>query len=160
MARMLTRRGIAGVFENRRFIEFSCNLTTRSGTAQFVERIPRYQIRKRFLSREDASLLLAHRHQEGFMSITFRHSIVALLAATIVTGAAAASANDVPANTTGCLTMSKEVSDALQANSQSKNIDSAVEENKAGHEYCNSGMFETGLKHFARALELLAPGNG
>ncbi len=74
-----------------------------------------------------------------------------------VTGVAAAE----PANTLGCLHMSKQVSSALDANPQSANYQTAKSELDAGRQFCMSGLYTEGLQRYAHALQLLgASSNG
>ena len=68
-----------------------------------------------------------------------------------VTGVAAAE----PANTLGCLHMSKQVSTALDANQSSPNYQSARSELYAGKQFCLSGLYSDGMSRYANALKLL-----
>jgi hypothetical protein len=94
------------------------------------------------------------------MSLRIRHSIFALLAVGMLSGAAVASAQPIEQNALGCGQMDHQVSDALKAGSQSKNIADARAEAEQGQKFCGLGAYAIGLKHFAKALELLGPSNG
>lgn len=60
-----------------------------------------------------------------------------------------------PENTVGCLHMSKQVADALAANPQSANYKDAVDQQKAGRQFCMSNVFDIGIAHYEKALDLL-----
>ncbi len=60
-----------------------------------------------------------------------------------------------PYNTIGCLHLSKQVSDALAANAQSPNFKAASDEEKAGRQFCMSGVYNIGMDHYSKALDLL-----
>jgi len=60
-----------------------------------------------------------------------------------------------PANTLGCLHMSKQVSSALDANQQSANFQTAKSELDAGKQFCMSGLYTEGMARYAHALQLL-----
>ena len=55
----------------------------------------------------------------------------------------------------GCTHMRKQALQALDANQQSPNFDSARASERAGQEYCQTGIYDLGIKRFARALQLL-----
>jgi hypothetical protein len=94
------------------------------------------------------------------MSFGIRRSVVALVAGGMLFGSSAALATEERPNLEGCVKLSHQVSNALEANAQSKNIDDARDENKAGHQFCDVGMYKMGLEHYSKALELLTPDKG
>lgn len=84
-----------------------------------------------------------------------RHVAVAAFLCAGTTLVSAAAVADEPDNTIGCLHMSKSVSDALAANPQSPNFKEATDEEKAGRQFCMSGVYNIGIAHYSKALDLL-----
>ena len=83
---------------------------------------------------------------------------LAVLVGAGVTVASSASFADEPYNTIGCLHMSQKVADALAANQSSPNFKAASDENKAGKSFCQSGVYNIGIGHYSKALDLLGVG--
>jgi hypothetical protein len=84
-------------------------------------------------------------------SVNFAMCIAAL---TLGVTVASANAQQV-ANVETCLSSASQVKTALGANAQSANYESAMKERNYGLAYCNSGFYEKGVSHYARALQLL-----
>lgn len=74
--------------------------------------------------------------------------------------AANAYAADDAATVSSCVKMEKEVKAALETNQQASNYDSAKSEMRAGRGYCASGLYQSGVDHFASALKLIGAHNG
>ena len=87
-----------------------------------------------------------------------KRTTLALLVGAGVTVASFAAFADLPYNTIGCLHMSQKVADALAANASSPNFKEASDENKAGHSFCQSGVYNIGIAHYSKALDLLGVG--
>ena len=83
--------------------------------------------------------------------MSFKKSIAAVA---LVAGAFAASTSlaEEPANTTGCLHLSKQVTGALNANQQSPNYKAASDEQSLGRQYCMNGLYSLGVAHYEKAL--------
>src|SRR5580700_9552173 len=75
----------------------------------------------------------------------------------LTTGTLAAEAA-APASFLGCITMSKKVKEALDANQQSPNADAARAAMSFGRDYCSNQMYEKGVASYAKALQLLGAG--
>ncbi len=86
--------------------------------------------------------------------MSFHKSIAAIV---LVSGALAASSSSAqePANTIGCLHLSKQVASALQDNQQSPNYKAAADEQSAGRQFCLSGVYTLGVAHYEKALNYL-----
>ena len=80
-----------------------------------------------------------------------------IAAIALVSGVLAASSSlaQEPANTIGCLHLSKQVASALGSNPQSPNYKAAVDEQSAGRQYCLSGVYTLGIAHYEKALNYL-----
>jgi hypothetical protein len=80
----------------------------------------------------------------------------------IVTGALAMAASSAGAvetsNVSGCLALQAQVKTALESNAQSANYRDAKKQQQVGQDYCSSGLFENGVRHYAEALRLLGAG--
>ena len=74
-----------------------------------------------------------------------------------MTGTLAAEAS-APASFLGCITMSKQAKEALDANQQSPNADAARTAITFGHDYCSNQMYQKGVASYAKALQLLKAG--
>lgn len=81
-------------------------------------------------------------------------SATALVAMLATSGAYAATAA-APANVAGCLTMSKKVSAALDANQTSPNYDAAKAQARGAQGFCAHGMYQQGVNSYAAVLESL-----
>ncbi|HEV2561491.1 MAG TPA: hypothetical protein VGT78_05065 [Rhizomicrobium sp.] len=80
----------------------------------------------------------------------------ALVCSVLAFNVASASAAET-ANLTGCIDQGKQVKTALDANQQSANYSDAVKQQRYGLEFCNSGLYQKGVDHYAQALKLLDP---
>ncbi len=69
--------------------------------------------------------------------------------------AAAGMAVAQPANTVGCIHLSKQVSDALDAHASSDNYKAARDEQSVGQRACLDGRYSVGISHYSKALEML-----
>jgi len=83
------------------------------------------------------------------------HKYIAAIALASSTLAATSSFAQEPANPIGCLHLSKEVAGALEANQQSPNYRAAADEQSAGRQYCQSGVYTLGVAHYEKALGYL-----
>ena len=81
-------------------------------------------------------------------------SAAALCLAVATTGVIAAQA-EAPQTVTGCITMEKKASAALEANQQSPNYSSARQQVNGARTFCGHGLYKQGVEHFAKALDLL-----
>ncbi len=72
-----------------------------------------------------------------------------------VSFAAAGMAIAEPANTVGCLHLSRQVSDALDSHGSSDNFKAARDEQQMGQRACLDGRYSVGISHYAKALEML-----
>jgi hypothetical protein len=90
---------------------------------------------------------------------SMKYLFSAILAGGLVASSVALAGSE-PANTMGCLHMSKQVAEALSDDQaqQSQNYQTAREEQSNGRNYCEAGLFDKGLQHYAHALELLGKG--
>jgi hypothetical protein len=88
------------------------------------------------------------------MKSAYKTALAVLVGAGVTVASSAAFADE-PYNTIGCLHMSQKVADALAANQSSPNFKAASDENKAGHSYCQSGVYNVGIAHYSKALDLL-----
>lgn len=88
------------------------------------------------------------------MKASNRIALAALVCADVTTASWAA-LGDEPYNTVGCLHMSQKVSDALATNASSPNFRAASDESKAGRSFCQSGVYNIGIRHYSKALDLL-----
>ncbi len=88
----------------------------------------------------------------------FHTSIMAIAFASGAVFASSAALAQEPENTVGCLHLSKQVSQALDSNQQSPNLRAAQDEQSAGREYCNSGVYRLGVAHYEKALSYLGQG--
>ncbi len=91
------------------------------------------------------------------MKFAYRALLAALVGAGVTIASASAFADE-PYNTVGCLRMSQKVADALAANASSPNFKEATDESKAGRSYCQSGVYNIGIAHYSKALDLLGVG--
>ncbi len=91
------------------------------------------------------------------MSLVTKAIGPALLCAGVALLSSAAFAEE-PDNAIGCLHMSKQVEAAIAASPQSPNLKSATDERKIARDYCLSGFFDVGMRHYAKALDLLGTG--
>lgn len=78
------------------------------------------------------------------------HSSALALALCVGAGAAYAGEADTAKS---CQSAGSQVSQAL--GSASQNADAARHEKSLGFQACNAGFYEQGMKHYARAMELL-----
>ena len=83
------------------------------------------------------------------MSFSKSIAAIALVSSTLV---ASSSFAQEPANTIGCLHLSKQVASALQSNQQSPNYKAAADEQSAGRQFCLSGVYTLGVAHYEKAL--------
>ncbi|MDE1938880.1 MAG: hypothetical protein KGI68_07655 [Alphaproteobacteria bacterium] len=67
----------------------------------------------------------------------------------------AASAADGNASLRDCIHMSKQVADAMNAAQPGKATDDARTQQQVGRSYCAASMYNRGVQHYAKALELL-----
>jgi hypothetical protein len=74
------------------------------------------------------------------------------LIAAIGFGATAASAE--PASLTSCVQARDKVSEAL-AKDTSANHAAAAKESNYGRDFCNTGLYQRGMEHYAQAMKLL-----
>ncbi|MBU6298109.1 MAG: hypothetical protein KGJ79_01485 [Alphaproteobacteria bacterium] len=74
-----------------------------------------------------------------------------------LTFVSAASAADGNANLSDCIHMSKQVTEAMNAAKPGKATDDARNQQQAGRIYCAASMYNRGVQHYAKALELLNP---
>lgn len=74
------------------------------------------------------------------------------LIAVIALGTAAANAE--PASLTSCVQARAKVTEALASNTSS-NHDAALKESNYGRDFCNSGLYQRGMEHYAQAMKLL-----
>jgi hypothetical protein len=95
--------------------------------------------------------------QEGAMSVKFFAAAI-IAAGSLV--AVNAYADDATPNFSNCVKMEKQVKTALDANQQASNYETAKSEMRAGRGYCASGLYQSGLDHFASALKLIGAHNG
>jgi hypothetical protein len=93
------------------------------------------------------------KYEEGVMN--FVKATAAVAFAAVVFAGSSAFAQE-RANTMGCLHASKQVSDALAANPQSPNSKDASDEQRAGREFCMNGVYDRGVAHYEKALDLLS----
>lgn len=91
------------------------------------------------------------------MSVKFFAAAV-IAASSLV--AANAYAEDAAPTFSNCIKMEKQVKSALETNQQASNYDTAKSELRAGRGYCASGLYQSGLDHFASALKLIGAHNG
>lgn len=84
----------------------------------------------------------------------FNESIAAIALASGVFAASSSFAQE-PANTTGCLHLSRQVASALGSNPQSPNYKAAADEQSVGRQYCMNGLYTLGVAHYQKALDLL-----
>lgn len=71
------------------------------------------------------------------------------------TGAMASAALAEEHGLQGCMHLRKQVMQALDSNQQSPNYDSARAAERAGQEYCQTGVYDQGIKRYSHALQLL-----
>lgn len=88
------------------------------------------------------------------MKSAYKTALVLLVGASVTVASSAAFADE-PYNTIGCLHMSQKVADALASNSSSPNFKAATDESKAGRSFCQSGVYNIGIAHYSKALDLL-----
>ncbi len=69
--------------------------------------------------------------------------------------AGAASAADMGA----CAHMATQVKSAVEANGQSANLADARKEQSLGRDWCSNGLYDRGISHYERALDLLGVKN-
>jgi hypothetical protein len=86
--------------------------------------------------------------------MSFNKSIAAITLASSLLAATGSFAQE-PANTIGCLHLSKQVASALEANQQSPNYKAAADEQSAGRQFCLSGVYTLGVAHYEKALNYL-----
>lgn len=80
-----------------------------------------------------------------------------LMAASLVASTVAFASE--PQNTVGCLDMSHHVTQALSDSQQSENYKAARDEQSTARQFCQSGVYDKGIAHYSRALELLGKDN-
>ncbi|HEY1632551.1 MAG TPA: hypothetical protein VGF56_14645 [Rhizomicrobium sp.] len=78
---------------------------------------------------------------------------VAVLSSGLMAGAA--HAETFAANMGGCNHAASAVRDAVTANAQSANLADAQKEQGLGREFCNNQLYDRGVAHYQKALELL-----
>lgn len=59
-----------------------------------------------------------------------------------------------------CVGMASQVKTALSDNAQSPNYQEAVKQQGYGREFCNNGLYPSGVAHYAEALKLLGVSKG
>lgn len=69
-----------------------------------------------------------------------------------------ASPGQQPANLSGCVEMASQVKTALEQHTQAPGYKDAVRQQSVGLEYCNSGLYASGVRHYNLALKLLSGG--
>ena len=87
-----------------------------------------------------------------------RKSAFAVAAFTGLMVASAAYAAD--ANVGDCIHMSKQVASALDAAQPGKAVNDARAQQRFGRDFCAVSMYDKGVAHYAKALELLGQGKG
>lgn len=85
------------------------------------------------------------------LTLTFS---AAALCASVALGSLPAVADET-GNSSSCLKMANEVSQALAANPQSANHEAAVKEEIYGRGFCANGFYGHGMEHYEQALKLL-----
>ena len=88
--------------------------------------------------------------------MTFARTVISAAALCVALGATGAYASDEPVSAIGCYHLGKQAKQALDANANSTNIESAKNQEVMGREACLSGYYELGMNHFRKAMELLA----
>jgi hypothetical protein len=78
---------------------------------------------------------------------------VAVLSSGLVAGSA--SAETFASNMGGCNHAAAAVKDAVAANAQSANLADAQKEQGYGREFCNNQLYDRGVMHYQKALDLL-----
>jgi len=86
--------------------------------------------------------------------MSFNKSVAVVVLASSMLTASSGLAGE-PANTIGCLHLSKQVASALEANQRSPNYKAAADEQSAGRTYCQSGVYTLGVAHYEKALSYL-----
>jgi hypothetical protein len=84
---------------------------------------------------------------------------LAIVSGTLAFAASSASADEM-ANVTGCITMEHQVKTALDSNAQAANYRDAVRQKQVAQDYCSSGLYKSGVAHYAEALKLLGVNQG
>jgi hypothetical protein len=82
---------------------------------------------------------------------------IAIVSGVLALAVSSASAVET-SNVSGCLAMQSQVKSALESNAQSANYRDAKKQQQVGLDYCSSGLFDRGVKHYAEALKLLGVG--
>jgi len=92
--------------------------------------------------------------------MTFARTAIsaAIVSAVLVASGSYAANASVPASATECLRMGKKVQDALEANASSPKAFEAKQQWTLGRDFCNSHIYDKGVDHYAKALELLGAG--
>jgi len=88
-----------------------------------------------------------------------RITIASLVAAPTFAFTARANASETP-SLSNCLKMERQVKDAIDANQQSASITQAKAEACAGREFCTTGLYKSGITHYASALKLIGADKG
>jgi hydroxyethylthiazole kinase-like sugar kinase family protein len=78
---------------------------------------------------------------------------VAVLSSGLVAGSADAAT--FASNMGGCNHAASAVKDAVAANAQSANLAQAQQEQGYGREFCNNQLYDRGVMHYQKALDLL-----
>jgi hypothetical protein len=85
--------------------------------------------------------------------------IASFVAASAFALTATANASETP-SLSNCLKMERQVKDAIDANQQSASITQAKAEARAGREFCTTGLYKSGITHYASALKLIGADKG
>ena len=83
----------------------------------------------------------------------FKTKVAVIVLAGAAALSSAAMADDF--GTAGCMQMKKAVTQALDANQQSPNYRDAQSLERAGQEFCQTGLYDRGVERYAKALHLL-----
>jgi hypothetical protein len=115
-----------------------------------------------YLIARDASYVVPAGERAGVMTEEFMRYVnlvagLAFLSGTFVLSVLPASAQDT-SNVTGCISMQEQVKTALESNAQSANYRDAVRQKQIAQDYCSSGLYKSGVVHYAEALKLLGVG--
>ncbi|HTQ13003.1 MAG TPA: hypothetical protein VMH86_03935 [Rhizomicrobium sp.] len=80
---------------------------------------------------------------------------IATLSSALAFAASGASAETFAANLGGCTHAAEAVRDAMSANASSANMAEAQKEQGYGRQFCNNQLYDRGVAHYQRALDLL-----
>jgi hypothetical protein len=94
----------------------------------------------------------------GFMPFT-KLFATTLVAASVSVFGAGAYASETPSFST-CLKMARQVSQAIDAHQDSKDIQKAKQQLRAGKGFCANGLYKTGISRYASALKLIGASAG